>query len=252
MSKVRIGTAQLDPVLNRERGDPEIVRRNGGTLLAELQKNSGVVFGGQVVREENTDARTRQKLSQRSQILRLPISRGKSGAQFAQYHQRKQNAVGATDDVDPNRIASQEVAVGIRVERDAHLFPDRFVDLLEGPDGGVKSGVVTPGANQGIEIMMRADNNGLPAAAILGQPRSQPRNLRLGEALDRMLNFGDGAHGEKCVGIASRFKAAVSSSQDAALTLATVRRVGRAEGVMGGFLTARIRSWVPWLRPVAS
>ena len=74
------------------------------------------------------------------------------------------NPIRLADDPNPGGLAPQEVAVGVRVQRDVH-FADRFVHLLEGTDRRVERRVLPPGADERVEIMVFAGARGRKAMA---------------------------------------------------------------------------------------
>lgn len=82
MLKVRIGTAQFEAVLHRHGGNPQIIRRDGGALLAKLQEDARVMPDGCLVRPEHGNAWAGKKLPKSGQVLRLTMACGKTGAQF--------------------------------------------------------------------------------------------------------------------------------------------------------------------------
>jgi hypothetical protein len=118
----------------------------------------------------------------------------------------QKDPVGAADDFDPNRHAAQEVAAGVGIERDDYLLPNFCVDLVKRPDRGVERRVFAPRTDQGIEIMMSAVPVGSLAVPIRGEPSGESRHFRVGKALNRVLDFSDGAHARQRADIACWFK----------------------------------------------
>lgn len=204
--KMRVGTAQRHTMLEGQCGDPEVVGRYGRARLTELQKDPGLVLGGCFVRQQDRHARARQELPQRREICFLAAAGGESGAQLPKHNERNEDTGGTADDFDSDWHAAQEVAVGVGIERDVHLLPNFCVDLVKRPDRGVERRIFAPRTNRGIEIVMRAVPVGSPAVPIGGEPSGESRHFRVGKALDRVLNFGDGAHERKGADIACRFK----------------------------------------------
>jgi hypothetical protein len=77
----------LDAVLKCERGDPEVIRGNGGALLPQLQKHAGVMFGGYIIWRQNRDPRACEKLAKTREVLRLATTGGESRPQFTDHDQ---------------------------------------------------------------------------------------------------------------------------------------------------------------------
>lgn len=77
-----VGRAEDEIVLNDEGGDPEIVCRDGGTFLTQLQVEVRVVMRRLIVRQQDRDAGTVEEAPEIGRVDRGFIACGKAGAQF--------------------------------------------------------------------------------------------------------------------------------------------------------------------------
>ena len=104
-------------ILQDEGGDPQIVRRDGGTLLTQLPVNGGVMMRRLLVGIEHADTGLQEKSAQDGFVARSLAAHGKSGTQFSQHDERHPNFIGELDRLDDGLIASAKIGVTIRVER---------------------------------------------------------------------------------------------------------------------------------------
>jgi len=145
-----IGSTKLDAMLEGERGNPEIIRRNGSALLSQLQENPGVMLRGHFIWGKHAHPRAGEELPETRLISRLPVSGGESGPQFSNHDQRQKNPGRPTHDVDSARFTPQKVTVRVSVERDVHLFPNLGIDLLKCANRSIEGRILPPSADQGI------------------------------------------------------------------------------------------------------
>ena len=116
-----IGSAEDQVVLDDQGRDPEVVRRNGRALPAELEMELGIVVRRPFIGQEDGNPGTAQEPLQVGGIGRFPISGRKAGAKLAQYDEGDENGAGGAEDLDPPGVAAHEIAVCVGVEGDVHF-----------------------------------------------------------------------------------------------------------------------------------
>ena len=120
MVEVRVARAKNETMLQHQRGDPHVIRRNRRALLAQLTIHRRVVVGGLLVREENRDTGSKQKTPEPALVSRAARSDGKTSAQFGEDDERYMNFFCVLEGVDDRLVAAREVHVAVRVEGDSH------------------------------------------------------------------------------------------------------------------------------------
>jgi hypothetical protein len=107
-------------VLQDERRQPHVVRRNRCALFPELAKDQRVVVGRLVVREEHADALLQEKPPERSLVLGLPTPVSKAGSKLAEHHERQHDGLCLLEERHRFVDAFAEVDAAIRIESNPH------------------------------------------------------------------------------------------------------------------------------------
>jgi hypothetical protein len=115
MLEVRVRRAENEVVLDDERGDPEIVGRDGGRFATELKVKLRVVMSGLLIGKKNGNAWAVKETLEVSGIGGSLIAGGETGSQFPQHNERQVNFPSRPDDMDAGCFAAHEVRVGVRV-----------------------------------------------------------------------------------------------------------------------------------------
>lgn len=124
MIEVRIPREEMKLVLNDERRDPEIVRRNGSALPAQLLEQPRVVMGGVLVGEEYVNAAAGKEPDKSGLVLPGSRPAGKSGTYLAEDDERHQDLVGSPESFYCLGNTPGEIDVTVRVDRDSHCQSD--------------------------------------------------------------------------------------------------------------------------------
>lgn len=122
---------------------------------------------GYLIWGKHDNPRAGEELLETGLISSLPAAGGESGPQFPNYDQWQIKPSRTTHDVDSARFATQKVTIGVRVERDVHLFPNLGVDLLQCANRSIEGRVLPQSADQGIQVVVLSRRRGLPAPAVL-------------------------------------------------------------------------------------
>ena len=84
MIEMFVASVQRQIVLQHQRGEPDIVRRNRCALFPELMKDGGVMVGRLIVGKQHVHTILQEKLPESSLVVRVPTTVNESGSQFAE------------------------------------------------------------------------------------------------------------------------------------------------------------------------
>jgi hypothetical protein len=82
MIEVPVAGVEPQVVLQDERGDPEVVRRNRGSLHLELAKDRGIALRGAVIRVEHADAVFHEEAPEDAFVVCHPASHPETGSKL--------------------------------------------------------------------------------------------------------------------------------------------------------------------------
>jgi len=88
MIEMPIARVQNEAMLENNRRDPDVVRRNQRSLHAKLPINVRVMVRRLIVGEENFDAHREEKMPQRSLVLHLTSSADEAGPKLGNDDER--------------------------------------------------------------------------------------------------------------------------------------------------------------------
>ncbi len=115
-----VSRVQRQVVLQDQRGQPHIVRRNRRALLPELSEDGGVVVSGLVVGKEDADAVFQQETSEDPFVLGLPTPVREAGPKLGDNNEGQQNRLGFFQQRYCLRSAFAQIDVSICVESHPH------------------------------------------------------------------------------------------------------------------------------------
>ena len=101
LPKVTIRSTENEGMLQSERRDPEVVRRYGRALAAELMMQPRVVVRRLLVGQQDGDAWTAQEALEVGCVDRFLIAGRESGAKLAQHDERHGDRTCRPDDINP-------------------------------------------------------------------------------------------------------------------------------------------------------
>ncbi len=120
MIEVFVSRVQRKIVLQDQRRQPHIVRRNRRALLPELAEHGGVVVSRLVIGEKDADTVFQQEMSESPLVLGLPTPVHEAGPKLADYDEGQQNRLGFLEKFHRLRYAFTQIDVSIRVESHPH------------------------------------------------------------------------------------------------------------------------------------
>ena len=120
MIEVFVSRVQRKIVLQDQRGQPHIVRRNWRALLPELAEHGGIVVSRLIVGKKDAHAVLQQELSQNPLVFGLPTRVREASPKLADYDEGQQNRFGFFQKRHGLRYALAQVDVSICVESQPH------------------------------------------------------------------------------------------------------------------------------------
>lgn len=107
-------------VLQHERGQPHIVRRNRRALFAKLAEDRRVVVSSLVVGEDHAHAVLQQKPPEYALVLRLPAAVRETRPKLTDHDERQHDGFGLLQQRQSFRDAFTQIDVSIGVESNPH------------------------------------------------------------------------------------------------------------------------------------
>src|SRR3954471_8544093 len=121
MIEVTVARTQNQIVLENQRCDPHVIRRNRRSLFSQLPKQCSVMMSRLIVRKENFDTVLHQEASQYSLVVSLLSSVRETSSELGQNNERQDHCLGFFKKICRFCIAPTKIDVSVRVDRDSHF-----------------------------------------------------------------------------------------------------------------------------------
>jgi len=116
-----IAGKKQEAVLNCQRGDPEVVRWNGRSLVAQLGINLSVMVCRLEVWKKHPDSRPVQETDQNAFILTGQLTGQETCFEFGKNYERNKNPFSLLQNLFGQRICRAEIPITIGVQEQLHF-----------------------------------------------------------------------------------------------------------------------------------
>ena len=120
MFEVFVARMQHQRVLQDERRQPHVVRRNRSALLSQLPEDRRIVVRRLIVCEEDPYATLRQESAEDPFVLDLAPTMCETCTQLAEHDEWQHDAVGLFHERDRVGNAATEIDVGVGIQGHSH------------------------------------------------------------------------------------------------------------------------------------